>query len=109
MQESVVSVRGQTVIPKEVREALGIKEGTKLRWRVRNGRLIALPDSYDPVEALVGVLEGKGSTEDLLRERREERDKEERALEEEIRRRRAVPETSPKRVAEERARWRSTP
>jgi AbrB family looped-hinge helix DNA binding protein len=87
MQESVVSVRGQTVIPKEVREALGIKEGSKLRWRLRDGAVMVVPASHDPVRALRGVLKGKGSTEDLLRERREERDKEEREIEEDIKRR----------------------
>ena len=90
MQQSVVSVRGQTVIPKELREELGIEPGTRLRWTSRNGILTVIPASNDPVRALRGVLKGKGSTEDLLAERRTERDKEERELQEEIERWRAT-------------------
>ncbi len=114
MQESIVSVRGQTVIPKEIRDELGIEPGTKLRWRVRNGTLVVVPASHNPVRALIGVLKGKGSTEDLLRERREERDEEERRIEEDIRRRNGeLPSDYLKPVAEQEflkeiERWRSS-
>ena len=86
--QSVVSVKGQTVIPKEVREALGIKEGAKLLWFVQDDKAIVrvLPD--DPVAASIGALEGlKYSTADLLAERRAERDKEEAKFQEWLKRR----------------------
>lgn len=79
--QSVVSVRGQTVIPKELREKLGIKPHTRLDWTLKNGTLIAYPIPEDPVAALRGVLKGLGSTAELLAERGAERDKEEAELE----------------------------
>lgn len=36
---SAVTSKGQTTIPKEVRDALGIKEGTPLRWELKGGVL----------------------------------------------------------------------
>jgi antitoxin PrlF len=36
---SSVTSQGQTTIPKEVRDAMGIKDGTALRWRLDNGVL----------------------------------------------------------------------
>jgi AbrB family looped-hinge helix DNA binding protein len=85
--QSVVSVKGQTVVPKEVREALRIKPKTRLLWTVRNGSAIvsALPD--DPIAAAMGALKDLNlSTGDLLAERRADTDKEEAAVEEMIKR-----------------------
>lgn len=36
---SAVTSKGQTTIPKQVRDALGIKEGTPLRWKLEHGVL----------------------------------------------------------------------
>lgn len=36
---STMTSKGQTTIPKPVREALGIKEGTELRWSIEEGVL----------------------------------------------------------------------
>ena len=74
---SAVSTKGQTVIPKEIREALGIKEGSKLTWGVKNGHayVYVMPD--DPVKALTGILKDSGYTyEDFMRDRNEERKRE---------------------------------
>lgn len=37
---SSVTSKGQTTIPKSVRDALGIKDGTPLRWQLRDGVLV---------------------------------------------------------------------
>jgi AbrB family looped-hinge helix DNA binding protein len=74
--QSTVSVRGQTVIPREIREALGIKTGTKLHWFVKEGKLQVFPIPEDPVRALRGILKGHGTFEDFMRERNEERKRE---------------------------------
>ena len=37
--QSTVTSKGQTTIPKELRDALGIKEGTPLRWKLESGVL----------------------------------------------------------------------
>lgn len=75
--QTTVSVRGQTVIPRQIREELGITPTTRLEWKVRNGVIIVLPLPSDPVQSAVGILEGRGpSTADLLAERKADREKE---------------------------------
>ncbi len=85
--QSIVSVKGQTVVPKEIRDALGIKPRTKLIWTIRDGSAVvqAMPD--DPIGAAMGALKHlKFSTADLLAERRADRDKEEAQAEEMLKR-----------------------
>jgi AbrB family looped-hinge helix DNA binding protein len=75
MKQSKVSVRGQTVIPREIREEFGIKANSRLAWSTRNGVIIAIPVPEDPVAASIGILGGKGFTlKDFLEERQKERD-----------------------------------
>ena len=75
--QTTVSVRGQTVIPRHIREELGITPTTRLEWKVKNGVIIVLPLPSDPIQSAVGILEGRGpSTSDLLAERKAEREKE---------------------------------
>ena len=74
---SVVSVRGQTVIPLSIREEMGITQKTLLEWKVKNGLIIVMPIPPDPVRSALGILKGKGlSTEDLLDERKADREHE---------------------------------
>ena len=76
-QESKVYERGQTVVPKMVREALAVEEGTTLMWQVKEGmaQVVAIP--RDPVGALRGILKGKGPTfEEFLADRNAERQRE---------------------------------
>jgi AbrB family looped-hinge helix DNA binding protein len=92
--QSVVSVRGQTVIPKEIREKLGIHAKSRLRWEVRDGRLIVSILPEDSIAALRGVLKDSDwSTADLLAERKADREKEEQAVEETLRRWRSTSST----------------
>ncbi len=74
--ESKVSVRGQTVIPKEIRKALGITENSRLYWKIQDGVIQVLPLPADPVQASLGLLRGKGTFGEFLQGRNEERHKE---------------------------------
>lgn len=74
--ESKVSVRGQTVIPNEIRKAMGITRNSTLHWEIQDGVIMVYPIPRDPVRASLGILQGKGSLEEFLRERRQERTKE---------------------------------
>ncbi|MBE0410480.1 MAG: AbrB/MazE/SpoVT family DNA-binding domain-containing protein [Anaerolineales bacterium] len=74
--QTTVSVRGQTVIPREIRKKLDITPATRLEWMVKNGVIIVLPLPPDPVRSSVGILKGRGvSTKDLLTERKIDREK----------------------------------
>jgi AbrB family looped-hinge helix DNA binding protein len=44
MPVSTMTSKGQTTVPKEVREALDLKPGAKLRWKVRGGNVTIIPD-----------------------------------------------------------------
>jgi AbrB family looped-hinge helix DNA binding protein len=83
---STISVKGQTVVPKEIRKALTLKEGTRLAWTLREGKLSVFPIPEDPVGALMGLLKGYGTYDEWLAERNAERERERIKDEEEIRR-----------------------
>lgn len=73
--QSTVSVRWQTVIPQKVREALNIQPNSKLDWEVRDGVIMVHPVPADPIRAAYGLFKDGGpTTEDLLAERRRERE-----------------------------------
>jgi bifunctional DNA-binding transcriptional regulator/antitoxin component of YhaV-PrlF toxin-antitoxin module len=74
--KSKVSVRGQTVIPGEIRQALNITPDTILHWEVEDGAALVYPMPKDPVRVALGILKGKGTFEGFLRDRAEERAKE---------------------------------
>ncbi len=76
-QESKVYERGQTVVPKRIRDAMAVEEGTTLMWQVKEGiaQVMAIPK--DPIGALRGILKGKGPTfEEYLADRNAERQQE---------------------------------
>ncbi|MET4130658.1 type II toxin-antitoxin system PrlF family antitoxin [Roseovarius sp. MBR-6] len=54
MQESTVTIKGQTTLPRDVRAALGLKSGDKVRYVVMNGEVRLL--KARPVAELEGVL-----------------------------------------------------
>ena len=68
--------KGQVVIPKPIRDRMGISPGQKLSIEVReqNNEIVIHPLPKDPINALWGILKGtKVSTKALLKMRREER------------------------------------
>ena len=80
-QVSRVYDRGQTVVPRKIRDAMSVEEGSTLVWQVEKGvaQVVAIPS--DPIAALRGILKGKGPTfEEFLADRNAERQRE-RALE----------------------------
>jgi antitoxin PrlF len=56
MSMSNVTQKGQVTIPAEMRKALGLKAGSKVRFK-RQGRRVSLePVEEPPVESLFGTL-----------------------------------------------------
>jgi AbrB family looped-hinge helix DNA binding protein len=95
--KSTVSVRWQTVIPQEVREALKIEPNSKLEWEVRDGYIVVHPIPSDPVRAALGFFKTaspadreSSMTDELLAERRRERERDE-----EMERRLGLPPRAP--------------
>jgi AbrB family looped-hinge helix DNA binding protein len=71
------SPKGQVVIPKKERDKLGLKPGSKVMVKAASDHIeiYALPE--DPVEYFCGIFkEGSSLTKALLKDRKEERRRE---------------------------------
>ena len=78
MPLTTVSNKGQLVIPKEVREALRIKPRQKVLVKMAKGHAELIPVPENPVETFCGIFEqGSSLVKPLLKERKEERKREE--------------------------------
>ena len=55
MIESAITSKGQTTLPKVVREALGVRPGDRVRYVVLGNEVRILP--LRPIRRLFGVLE----------------------------------------------------
>ena len=72
------SSKGQVVIPIEIRQKLGIKPGQMVNLTLEGDKAIITAMPEDPIKALRGSFKGKPSlTKALLKERKEERKREE--------------------------------
>ena len=57
---SIVSKRGQTAIPAEIRRRYGLKPNTRLQW-IDDGKMITVvPISDDPIASFREKSKGKG-------------------------------------------------
>lgn len=80
--KTTVSVRWQTVIPQEIREAFKIEPNSKLEWEVKDYHIVVHPIPADPIEAAVGFFrnldpDGPSLVDELLEDRRRDREKDE--------------------------------
>ena len=74
IETSVVTTKGQLVIPARLRRRFGIKKGTLVTFTEDDGRLIVQPVTREFIRALRGSLKGEPSAlEILLDERQRER------------------------------------
>jgi len=69
-ETSVVTSKGQLVIPARLRRRLGIKKGTRVAFTQDDGRLIVQPVTREFIRRLRGSLKGEPSATDALREER---------------------------------------
>jgi len=56
MVRAKISSKGQIVLPKAVREALGVGSGDEVRFALGNGEAVIRPVRSVPLEQLVGRL-----------------------------------------------------
>lgn len=80
MAKSTVMDKGLVVIPKSIREELGLMKGDKVIF-VKLGKSVAFFRALkDPIRESRGILKGGGSMADYLEEKRRELDEEEKDL-----------------------------
>jgi len=60
MVTSVVTVKGQIVVPANIRRKFGIKKGTKIAFIEQEGKLIIQPLNKSYFESLAGILGTEG-------------------------------------------------
>jgi antitoxin PrlF len=68
--EATVAERGQITLPKQVRDALGLVKGTKLKVELDGGRIVLRKDVDDALSRLRGrfkLAEGFTSTDEAMR------------------------------------------
>ena len=68
------TVKGQVLIPVALRRKYGIKKGTRISITEEKGRIVLEPITRDCIHSLIGILEGTGALEELMADRRRERD-----------------------------------
>jgi AbrB family looped-hinge helix DNA binding protein len=71
---TVVSSKGQVVIPAELREQLGFEKGTRATWTEEKGRLVLTPITERRLDEIMGFLKpgpGEPSVFEMLFEERE--------------------------------------
>jgi len=73
MDKSVVTVKGQIVVPSKLRRKFGIKKGTQVYLYERDGEIVIKPLTDDYIRSLAGVTGTKGK---LLKALMEEKAKE---------------------------------
>ena len=75
MEATVVSTKGQIVIPKRIRTVFHIKKGTQVRFEARNGEIVLKPLTPDYFDKIAGVLGTGGKVlKTLLQEKKKERE-----------------------------------
>jgi AbrB family looped-hinge helix DNA binding protein len=75
METSIVTVKGQIVVPAKIRRKFGIKKGTKVAFIEKEGKLIIQPLDKNYFESLAGILGTEGKMlKSLLGDKKKERE-----------------------------------
>ncbi len=74
--ETYVTVKGQIVIPAELRRKYGIKAGTKIVIIDNDEAIILKPVNEESLKRLQGRLKGRGVLKSLLEERQKDGERE---------------------------------
>lgn len=79
---TVISSKGQVVIPAELREECGLGKGTRATWTNEDGRLVLTPMTLERIRKARGCLKPRPGEptmfEELFQERQREREREDR-------------------------------
>ena len=70
--ESVITEKGQVVIPAALRRKYRIEKGSRIQWLDTGLAIKLIPIPKDPISALRGHAQGEGLTRELLENRRKD-------------------------------------
>lgn len=78
--ETTATTKGQVVIPASVRRKLGIKSGTRIQVEIdeATSQIILTPITREYIKSLAGKFRGLPLVEDLVRERKLDKEREDR-------------------------------
>ncbi len=77
MTTTIVTTKGQIVIPSKIRQRMKIKRGTKLYIEERGNELVLKPVTPEYFQRIAGVLPTKGKlSKSLLEERAKDKERE---------------------------------
>jgi AbrB family looped-hinge helix DNA binding protein len=74
--ETYATVKGQIVIPAQLRRKYGIKNGTKIIVTDVGDAIVLKPVTEQYLKSLQGSLKGKGGLKTLMDERRKDKERE---------------------------------
>lgn len=75
METSIVTIKGQVVVPAKIRQKFGIKKGTKIAFIEQNGKLMIQPLDKSYFENLAGILGTHGKMmKSLMEDKKKERE-----------------------------------
>ncbi len=78
MDAAYVTSKGQLVVPARIRRKYGIKPGTKICFIERDSEILFQPVTREYIRSVCGMLKsGTSATEELLRERAQDKEREE--------------------------------
>jgi len=82
METSYVTSKGQLVVPSKLRRKYGIKPGTKIRFIERDSEIILQPVTKEYIRSVCGMLKSETPiVDELLKERAQDKEREEAELE----------------------------
>jgi AbrB family looped-hinge helix DNA binding protein len=73
---TVISSKGQVVIPAELRQRLNLEKGTPATWSEENGRLVLTPMTERQLDEIMGFLKPKPGEISVFEASFEERERE---------------------------------
>jgi len=75
MESSVITKKGQIVVPKNIRKFLGISPGTKIGYIITRGRVYIQPLDENYYKSLIGITGTKGKAlKSLMEDKQKERE-----------------------------------
>ncbi len=71
MNTTIVTTKGQIVIPAEIRKKYGLKVGTKIRFDDEDGEIKLVPITEELIKNNIGLLRTKGKLLKALQKEKE--------------------------------------